>query len=258
MNNRVQLFDIRFDAIDMNQAVSTLLGWVRSGSRQCQYVVTPNVDHVVKLEMDARFRKSYQDASMVVADGKPVVMASRLFGKPLPAVVPGSDLVPGLFDRAWETGRPVTVFLFGAGPGVADRAARKIAERWGDDVKVVGTHCPEAGFDTDPVESMRLARMIAATNPDILILGLGAPKQELWINQYRGYVNAGVALCVGATIDFLAGERKRAPGVLRRLALEWAYRIYQEPKRLAGRYAHDAVVFPRLVVKEYLSMKARH
>jgi N-acetylglucosaminyldiphosphoundecaprenol N-acetyl-beta-D-mannosaminyltransferase len=95
--------------------------------------------------------------------------------------------------------------------------------------------------------------MINQARPDILIIGLGAPKQEIWVHAMHSQLQVKVALCVGATIDFLAGEKMRAPKLMRTLGLEWLHRMLSEPKRLAGRYWHDAKIFPRLVFRELTS-----
>jgi N-acetylglucosaminyldiphosphoundecaprenol N-acetyl-beta-D-mannosaminyltransferase len=177
------------------------------------------------------------------------VWASRLLGQPLPERVTGADLVPSLFDAS-DASRPLTVFLLGAMPGVADRAAKNIEAHW-PHVKVTGTYSPPFGFERDARENERILEMIAEASPDVLVLGVGAPKQELWIHEHRDRVAARVALCVGATIDFLADEKPRAPQWMQQTGLEWCYRLASEPRRLVGRYARDAWLFPQLVWREW-------
>ena len=154
-----------------------------------------------------------------------------------------------MFDAANATS-PWRVFLLGGAPGVAQRAAANIAARW-PAVTVVGTASPPKGFEHDAAQNAALLARIAMACPDVVLIGLGAPKQELWIWQHRRAIAAPVALCIGATIDFLAGERSRAPRWMRRAGLEWLYRIGSEPRRLGRRYARDAWIFPRLVWKEW-------
>lgn len=233
----------------MREAVERLSGWVRAAARPCRYVVTPNVDHAVMYQSNAALRAAYADAALVLADGMPVVWASRLLRRPLPERVTGSDLVPALFAGATPD-RPLRVYLLGAMPGVADRAARHIAERW-PGVVVVGTYSPPLGFERDAQENARILRRIADAKPDALIVGFGAPKQELWVHAQRERIDASVVLCVGATIDFLAGEKRRAPVWMRRAGVEWLHRCLTEPRRLARRYLKDAVVFPRLLWHEW-------
>ena len=190
---------------------------------------------------------------MVLADGKPVVWASRWLGRRLPEAVPGSDLAPALFSAS---GGGLRVFLLGAAPGVAARAARKIREQW-PRVEVVGHHSPPREFERSPEELQRILDRIAEASPQLLIVGLGVPKQEIWAHRHGARLAARVVLCLGATIDFLAGEKQRAPRWMRRAGLEWLHRVASEPRRLAPRYARDAWVFPRLVWKEWRTLARR-
>jgi N-acetylglucosaminyldiphosphoundecaprenol N-acetyl-beta-D-mannosaminyltransferase len=249
MADVVSLFGMQIDRLRMPEAVARLLGWIAADEAQCRVVVTPNVDHAVMFHERADLRAAYAAASLVLADGFPVVLASRMLGRPLPERVAGSDLAPALFE-ATNDGRGLSVFLLGAGPGVADRAAARIVERW-PNVSVVGTYSPPLGFERDERESQEIVRRVNATRPDVLLLGLGAPKQELWITRYREQLHVKTALCIGAAIDFLAGEKVRAPRWIQRCGLEWLHRLVTEPKRLFRRYAHDAWVFPRLLWNEW-------
>src|SRR5690606_29788744 len=138
--NRIRLFGIDIDAVRMNEAVHRLLQWINDPNGPCRYVVTPNVDHTVLLQSNTELKNAYRDAGLVVADGSPVVAASRLLRRPLPQRVTGSDLAPALFDAA-SAERPLRVFLLGAAPGVAERAAKNIHHRW-PAVQVVGVYSP--------------------------------------------------------------------------------------------------------------------
>lgn len=252
---RIDLFGIQIDAVNMSQAVVRIRQLIDQRLEPCRFVVTPNVDHVVMLQTNGDFRQAYRQAELVLADGWPVVWASRTLGKPLPGVVPGSDLVPALFRQASEShlaerGSPLRVYLLGAAVGVAARAARHIECTWSG-VDVVGEYSPPAGFEHDAIETARILDRISSVRPDLLVVGFGAPKQELWVHRHQEDLKASVALCVGATIDFLAGERRRAPLWMRRARLEWLHRLLCEPRRLCGRYARGARVFPRLVWQEW-------
>lgn len=245
------MFGIRIDRLNRREAVARVADWLATEERSCRYVVTPNVDHLVKLDDSTDFRDAYAGADMVLADGRPVIAASKFFGEPLPETVPGSDLVPWIFDHvASQWARPLTVFLLGAAPGVAERAAERIHATWAN-VSVVGTFSPPFGFEKDPNECTAICELITNCNAELLVIGLGAPKQELWVRRYKSELPVKVALCVGATIDFLAGEKKRAPRWVQSLSLEWFYRMASEPRRLVGRYAHDALVFPKLFHREW-------
>ena len=256
MNQPTRLFGINIDPIRMSDAVDRLLSCVRRADGECRYVVTPNVDHVRLLQQSDALRRAYADAEMVLADGMPLVWASRLLGSPLPERVTGADLVPALFDASNQQ-RPLRVYLLGAAPGVAERAAKRISHRW-PAVRVVGTLSPVLGGPNNGSADETILRDIAAAAPDVLVLGLGAPKQELWVHEHRARIRASVALCVGATIDFLAGEKYRAWRWVGLCGMEWFHRLLCEPRRLARRYACDAWIFPQLVWRQWRSQPRDH
>jgi N-acetylglucosaminyldiphosphoundecaprenol N-acetyl-beta-D-mannosaminyltransferase len=184
-----------------------------------------------------------------------LVTASRIFRDPLPERVAGSDLVPALFHALNETQSGGTVYLLGAAPGVAEHAARKIEQRW-PRVTVVATHSPPFGFDRDPAQSHDAIQRINRCSPDVLVVGLGAPKQELWLQKYQSQLTVGVAIAAGGTIDFLAGRQTRAPRWVQKLRMEWSHRLLTNPGRLTGRYARNAWHLPRLLLQEHFARKA--
>lgn len=246
---RLPLFGVGIDAVTRREAVSLVCRWMREEWRECRLIVTPNVDHVVLLQENERLREVYRQASLVVADGWPVVAASRLLRRPLPERVTGSDLVPELLASA-TADDPWRVFLLGAAPGVGLRAAERIQRDW-PHVQVVGVASPPLGFELHEEENELLLRQVEEASPDLLVVGLGAPKQELWVHAYRSRLRAKVAIGAGATIDFLAGEKRRAPAWMQRTGLEWLHRMASEPRRLLRRYARDAWQFPCIVWREY-------
>lgn len=249
MSVQRHLFGIRIDALRMPEAVGRVLAWSRGCQERCHYVVTPNVDHAVLMQENEALRAAYADADLVLADGHPLVWASRWLRQPLPERVPGSDLVPRLFDGS-PADRPLRVFLLGAAPGVAMRAAENMRRRW-PQVETVGVYSPPLGFEKCESESNMILGRILLARPDVLVVGLGAPKQEIWVHRHRDRIHAKVALCVGATIDFLAGEKRRAPRWMQRTGIEWLHRMLSEPRRLVRRYAKDAWVFPQLVWQQW-------
>jgi N-acetylglucosaminyldiphosphoundecaprenol N-acetyl-beta-D-mannosaminyltransferase len=249
----VRLFGMQVARVTMRETLVRVLSWCRNARGDaCRFVVTPNVDHAVMFQERPELRAAYADATLVLADGAPIVLASRLVGRPLPERVAGSDLVPQLFAASQQQLR---VFLLGAAPGVAEEAAANIRCRWRH-VEVVGTYSPPSGFEKDDAENARILAKIAAAAPDLLIVGFGAPKQELWVHRHRHELRATVALCAGATIDFLAGHRRRSPVWMQRVGLEWMHRLATEPRRLAGRYARDAWLFPQLVWREWRGLSS--
>lgn len=242
------MFGIGLHKVTTKEAIELLMQWMRD-SNACRYVVTPNVDHVVNLQSQPEMRAAYDGAALVVADGWPLVTASRWLGSPLPERVAGSDLVPSLLGQG--KGFPgLRVFLLGAAAGVGDLAAERIRARW-PQVNVCGVASPRFGFDTDPTESELVIEAINAASPHLLVVGLGAPRQEIWLHRYAPQLRARVAIAAGATIDFLAGAQRRAPSWVQSVRMEWLFRLMTDPRRLAGRYARDIVVFPHLLAAEW-------
>jgi N-acetylglucosaminyldiphosphoundecaprenol N-acetyl-beta-D-mannosaminyltransferase len=244
---------MQIDALREREAILKILNWVRAADGECRYVVTPNVDHALLFRGRPDLRAAYRDAALVLADGTPIVWASRWFKKPLPERVTGADLTPALF-RAADARVPLRVFLLGAGPGVAERARDKIHVDY-PGVRVVGTASPAPGFERDDAENTRLTEAVNGSGAQILVLGLGAPKQELWIHRHRRALGVPVALCVGAAIDFLADAKPRAPLLLQQNGLEWLYRALSEPRRLGPRYVKNIAAFPELVAREWWAQR---
>lgn len=203
-------------------------------------VVTPNADHIVNLERDGELRAAYARADLVVPDGMPVVWASRLLGTPVKERVAGSDLMPRLCEIAAQ--RQLKVFLLGGAEGVAARAADRLVQAY-PGLFVAGTSCPPRGFENDADQNARLAEAVRQSDADLVFVCLGSPKQEVWISRHLAGFHKGVFLGVGGAIDFCAGTLRRPPLWMQRAGLEWLYRVAQEPRRLAGRYAKDLYFF---------------
>ena len=251
MGQRNSLFGVNIDVLSMSESVNEIVNWIeKTDTDSAQIVVTPNVDHVVMLQSNRQLNAVYEDAGLVLADGFPLILAAKLLGKPLPERVAGSELVPALFDRVADRKSATSVYLLGAMPGVAVKAARRIDRDW-PYLKVVGTYSPPLGFEKDEAECSAILDRIEAASPDILILGVGAPKQELWAHRFQSRIKAKTVLCIGATIDFLAGEKAQAPVWMRRTGLEWLHRCITEPRRLFLRDMKGAVVFPQIVFREW-------
>jgi N-acetylglucosaminyldiphosphoundecaprenol N-acetyl-beta-D-mannosaminyltransferase len=245
----ISLFGIRIAQMTIDKTVATLLDWMQQPG-PCRYVVTPNLNHVVLLRSDAALQAAYDLAALAVADGWPLVTASRWFGSPLPERVAGSDVVPRLFAEG-EQFPGLRVFLLGAGPGVAERARTRIHSQW-PHVQVCDCYSPPQGFENDPEENEAIVARINRAAPHLLVVGLGAPRQEIWLQCHSARLLAPVAIAAGATIDFLADEQRRAPLWIQRLNLEWLFRVLSNPKRLAGRYLHDTAAFPFLMIVELI------
>jgi N-acetylglucosaminyldiphosphoundecaprenol N-acetyl-beta-D-mannosaminyltransferase len=251
MNQRFKLGYATIDVVNQKEALERLVEMAEQGP--CRYAVTPNSDHIVMLEEHEELRAVYRDAHLVLADGMPVVWASRLIGPRLPERVTGAEILPGLCAAAARRG--LTVFLLGAGPGVAEKA-QTILESTYPGLSVVGTYCPPLGFERSPDELEAIMKRLRSAAPHIIFVGLGAPKQEIWMHRHFRHLDRGVMLGIGAAIDFVAGTVQRAPRWMQHTGLEWLYRLVQEPRRLAKRYLRDTRIL-WIILREWRS-RARH
>jgi len=248
---RVGLFGISVDNVTMAQALECLrMLLLAEGGHH--YVVTPNVDHIVRLRHDARFRQAYAGAALVLADGMPLVWASRSLGRPLKMRVTGADLLPCVCEMAASLDK--SVFLLGGGDGVAARAAHNLRLAY-PRLRIAGIYSPPVGFERDRAEDRRVVERINGAHPDVLAIALGAPKQELWIAAHREELHFRVALCIGAGIDYAARTLKRAPRWMQSHGLEWLWRLAHEPRRLWKRYLVEDMEFVSLVAKEWWRWK---
>ncbi len=196
------------------------------------YVVTPNVDHVVQAEDSESLRQAYEGASLSLVDGQPLIWLSKIIGDPFPEKISGSDFVPRVIERAADRGW--RLFFLGAAEGVGAKAAEVLRGQYrGIDIVV---HSPSFGFEQDADESASVLAMIQESEPQVLVLALGCPKQELLMHRWRDQLGGTVAIGAGATLDFIAGNVSRSPTWMSDAGLEWLYRLAREPRRLAHRY----------------------
>jgi N-acetylglucosaminyldiphosphoundecaprenol N-acetyl-beta-D-mannosaminyltransferase len=239
---RIRIGAVEMDLVHFSQALDAIELLVRQGKGGSVY--TPNVDHIVMADSNGRFRAAYDAASLSLVDGKPVQWASRLLGLPLPEKISGSDLVWPLMDRCALC--DMSVYLLGGGPGSAEKAADAIHERF-PAIRIVGIDAPRINVDDPPERHRPIVERIVLAKPDIVLVGLGAPKQEIWIHEHLDDLRPAVLLGIGAAIDFMAGKVQRAPGWISRIGAEWLYRLAQEPRRLAARYlVRDPFIAPLL------------
>jgi N-acetylglucosaminyldiphosphoundecaprenol N-acetyl-beta-D-mannosaminyltransferase len=230
---RVWLGPVPADAIDLPGALERIGQMAEAGAGGVVY--TPNVDHLVNAREDAAFRDAYAAADLSLVDGTPVLWLCRMLGVPLREKVSGSDLVRPLMRLAAERG--FRVFLLGAAPGVAQRAAELLA-REAPGLRIVGTSSPRIDMARPAQEREAVRQDLARTRPDLVLVALGAPKAEKFSHECRQLLPGPVPVfvCVGAGLDFVAGVVRRSPPWMSRVGLEWTYRLAQEPRRLWRRY----------------------
>ncbi|HYV64667.1 MAG TPA: WecB/TagA/CpsF family glycosyltransferase [Myxococcales bacterium] len=237
---QVRVGRLWLDAVTFAEALDLIESLARSG--RVASVFTPNVDHLVRAERSEDFRRAHEEASLSLADGQPVVWASRLLGTPLPEKISGSDLLDPLLDRIARA--KMRVFLLGGSPGVGEKAAAALRQRG---VEVAGLDSRPVDLAAPPDDDL-LGRLRDA-RPNVVLVAFGAPKQEIWIHRHRDRLPSAVYIGVGGSLDFLAGQIPRAPRWMSRAGLEWLFRLSREPRRLARRYLVDDVGFLGILIR---------
>lgn len=237
----------------LNVYIDNLSEWELLKNLKSGVVFTPNVDHLVKLQRDSEFFKAYEMADYRVCDSKIVYYVSRFLGTPIKEKISGSDFFPAFYNYHKDN-EDTKIFLLGARPGVAKLAQERINEKIGRQI-VVDYHSPSFGFENDEEECSEIIEKIARSGATVLAIGVGAPKQEKWIQKYKDKLpSIKIFLAIGATIDFEAGNVERAPKWVSEVGLEWLYRLISEPQRLWKRYLIDDPLFFWLVLKQRFNL----
>jgi N-acetylglucosaminyldiphosphoundecaprenol N-acetyl-beta-D-mannosaminyltransferase len=239
----VRLMGARFAAITEEDAVGRIIS--AASTRRGHWTITANLDHLRRHRCEPIARDLIDEADLVVADGTPLVWASRLIGAPLPERIPGSSMIWSICEAASRN--CLSIFLLGGDPGVAERAAQVMLEHY-TGLEIVGTLCPSMGFEKDTQELDRIQHRVIEAAPQIVLVGLGFPKQDLLIRRLRDVLPHASLIGVGISLSFVAGEITRAPAWTQRVGLEWVYRLFQEPERLVRRYLVQGVPFGLLLM----------
>jgi N-acetylglucosaminyldiphosphoundecaprenol N-acetyl-beta-D-mannosaminyltransferase len=218
-----------------------------------QHVVTANAQFYVLAERNARFRQCLAEADYVCADGLPIVRMCNWTGAVEVERITGIDLIPLLCERAAELDLPV--YLLGGSPGSASAAASLLMDRY-QKLQVCGVGCPPEGFENSREVLTEVVRSIARAKPAIIFIAFGAPKQEYFIQQHIKPLGIPVAVGVGGSFEMLAGVRRRAPRWAQAAGMEWAFRLAQEPRRLAKRYLLGNSVFSYYALRYLFSEEA--
>ena len=231
---RIKFMNTDIDNLTMAETLNEIDKLIQK--KNCSYVVTPNVDHIVRLEKDEELQKVYKNASLILTDGKPLIWISKWYNTPIKEKISGSDLFPKVCELA--ANKNYTMYLLGAAEGVADTAAKNLMQKY-KGLNIVGTYSPPFGFEKDKKELDKIKEQIQKVHPDILIIGLGCPKQEKFMYHHCKELGVPISFGLGASIDFEAGNIKRAPKWMSNHGLEWLYRFSKETKRLFKRYFVD-------------------
>ena len=205
-------------------------------------LITPNLDHLIKLQKDREFYECYQQAEWVVCDSRILYFLSKLLKRSFPEAIPGSSFFTAFYEYHKDD-PDCKIFLLGAREGIAKKAMERINERMGREI-IVGAHSPSFGFEKNEEECEQLTRIVNESGANVVLVGVGAPKQEKWIMKWKDRMpGVDIWMALGATIDFEAGTLKRAPTFYRKIGMEWLYRFFKEPKRLFKRYFVDDMKF---------------
>lgn len=214
------------------------------------HIVGVNIDQALRVIEDNYSQKIFDDAEIVFTDGKPILWMAKWLKRPIIEKVSGPDLMLLLCERAAQ--KKYKIFLLGCAEGVADNAAKKL-EMMYPGLQCVGTYSPPFDFEKNPVEMERIVTMLRESRADQLFVGMGSPKQDIFIYENMGKYKIPVSYSIGAAIDFIGGSVKRAPKWMSDFGLEWFYRMMQNPKRLVKRY----LVEDRRILKYYCEFKKK-
>lgn len=244
--DKVRILDVDIDNVTESEVLKRLDRGV---------VFTPNVDHLLLLENDSEFLSIYDTADYKLCDSKILYYVSRFLGTPIKEKISGSDFFPS-FCNYHKDNESIKVFLLGAKEGVALQAQENLNTKLGREI-VVGAHSPSFGFEKNEQECQEIIEEINKSGATVLAIGVGAPKQEKWIYKYKDQLpNIKIFLAIGATIDFEAGNKKRAPKWVTEIGLEWLHRLLSEPKRLWKRYLIGGPIFCWLILKQKLHLQS--
>lgn len=222
MRSTVDILGVKIDKITMKEALERIESFLDKSKIHTIY--TPNSEIMMAAQRDPQLKAILCQGDMVVADGAGVVLASRMLGLNLPEKVSGFDLVKNILKTS--TNKEVSFFLFGGKPGIAEAAGEKILRSY-PGIRIAGSH---NGYFSEEEEDAIIEK-INSSNADFLLVALGAPKQEKWINEHKDRLKVKVCIGVGGTLDVLSGKTKLAPEFFRKNGLEWMYRLYKEPWR---------------------------
>lgn len=237
MRKTVDVLGIPVDSMTMSETVEKIGAFIEESGVHTIY--TPNAEIIMAAQRDPHLRDILTNADILTADGAGVVLASKILRRRVPEKVSGVDLIHEVFKVCSRKG--LRCFLFGAKPGVAEEAAVKIVAEYPG---IIVAGCRNGYFTAD--EEDEIINTINAANADILIVALGAPKQEKWISDHKDKLNVKICMGVGGAIDVISGRVKLAPDFFRRNGLEWLYRLYKEPRR-----ARRMLALPRFMIRVF-------
>jgi N-acetylglucosaminyldiphosphoundecaprenol N-acetyl-beta-D-mannosaminyltransferase len=242
---RIGLGHLSIDTYTEDALVKDVLHHALHG-QQTRQIVTANAQFYVLAEQHTGFRRCLDAADYICADGMPIVWACNRYGKTTVPRIAGVDLIEDVCRRGASSG--LRVFLLGGRPNAAAKTAAILEERY-KGIKIAGVCCPPFGFEQETETLRPVLEQVAAAEPHIIFVGLGAPKQELFIDDHIRKLKVPIAIGIGGSFEIIAGDVSRAPLWMQITGLEWAYRLSQEPRRLWKRYLIGNTQFLTSVIK---------
>ena len=247
----IVVWGVPFAPFTLGQALDEVERLIEAG--RSRFFMTVNLHTAMLTAQDPAIRAAVDDAAFIVADGMPIVWASRLQPRRLPERVTGADMFPALCERAAKKG--YRVYFLGGPPGVGEEAARNLTNRY-PGLQIVGVESPPYRALTPQEEAEQLDR-IRAARPHLLFVAFGQPKGEYWVHKNCPALDGTICAQVGAALDFAAGRINRAPRWMQKTGLEWGYRLWKEPRRLFTRYAQNAAFVIRMVISDFKNRPGR-
>jgi N-acetylglucosaminyldiphosphoundecaprenol N-acetyl-beta-D-mannosaminyltransferase len=245
---KVNLCNVWIDRHSLSEAIATILDHAASNGAPA-YVTPTNTQCLVMMQSDLKLRQIYNEAFLAVPDGVPLLWAAQLMRQPLNGRVNGTDLMEHLCREA--AGMGLRIFFLGGRPQMAERAAVRLQMQY-PGINIVGTCCPEMGFEKDAIALAEINDLIRSARPHLLFVGLGVPKQEYWIQKHHQAIDVPISVAVGGSFEMLAGQVNRAPKWMQRSGLEWLFRLLIEPQRLWKRYLVCNSAFVWLMIQQRL------
>lgn len=243
-------FDLPFLNCTFKQAINLLTSILLTSRYDCRVVITPNVDHIVRINKDSDLFTEYKRADIFFADGFPLILASKLLLRPLKERITGADIFPALCNVAALYN--LKVFILGGNTTDMDIELRLEKQFPGAIFRV---YSPSMDFQFDGSEGIEATNIINLWSPDLVFCCLGMPKQELWALKYKDILRTKLVLCVGAALDFSIGKAIRAPLFIQKIGFEWLWRLCSNPKRLWKRYLFGSYYFVFLTIKELIKLR---
>jgi N-acetylglucosaminyldiphosphoundecaprenol N-acetyl-beta-D-mannosaminyltransferase len=243
------ILGVRIHAVQIPDVIAQMQEWIaRRGT--CRYIAVTGMHGIMEARHDSAFKEILNSSSLTVPDGMPLVWLARWNGHPLKRRVYGPDLMLSFCEHT--SGKGVRHFFYGGAPGVAEKLAEELANRF-PGIVVAGTYAPPFRALTCD-EQQEVVSRLAQAAPDVLWVGLSTPKQERWMREYSSLLNVPVLVGVGAAFDIHSREKKQAPGWMREHGLEWFFRLLQEPRRLSRRYVLYGTEFVFWIILETLGL----